>query len=74
MSSVTDVVLTGKRWRKKAASMAAKRAEDRSKSRLNRTAFVIPPLQVCVCVCLSFRRGAESLTVEATGMPCAIPT
>ena len=29
---------------------------------------------VCVCVCLYFRRGAESLMVEATGLPCAIIT
>ena len=28
-----------------------------------------PPSEVCVCVCLSFGRGAESLTVEATGSP-----
>ena len=27
-----------------------------------------------VCVCLCFRRGAESLMVEATGLPCAITT
>ena len=27
-----------------------------------------------VCVCLYFRRGAESLMVEATGLPCAITT
>ena len=46
LATVTGVLKTGKLWRKKAVRMAAKRAEDSSKSRLNRTAFVIPPLQV----------------------------
>ena len=30
--------------------------------------------RVCVCVCLYFRRSAESLMVEATVLPCAITT